>query len=279
MRSTATETRKLRSASEPLGTVARTVAVMRVLAEAGGTIAIKSVAAKLDLPASTVHRLLHLLIDQGMVEQVDRHSYRAGTEFYRLGALVADKMRVSEIALPFMRRVVDECDEYCLLCLYLPAERQIMITETVNASHPLRYVRDKFMPLSLAWGATGRAILAFLPEEEIRAVHATAEPSPATGQPLPPYSKFCVELADIRRQGYAHSIGQKIPGAVGFAAPLFGPDGVIASLCATIPQLRYRADDARRVARVLVEQSRLLSRMLGHLEAEEKPRLHVGGRR
>ncbi len=278
MHSTPTGTPQLRPVSD-LGTVARTVAVMRALAEAEGAIAIKSLAARLDLPASTVHRLLHLLIDQGMAEQVDRYSYRTGTEFYRLGSLVAGKMSISEIARPFMQRVVDACDEYCLLCLYLPAERKIMVTETVNSSHPLRYVRDKFMPLSVAWGATGRAILAFLPEDEIRTIHAMGEPSPATGKSLPAYARFRADLDAVQRQGYAHSMGQKIPGAVGFAAPVFGPQRVIASLCATVPQLRYRAEDAKRIPRVLIEQARLLSRALGHLGVEEKPASRAGGRR
>ena len=249
---------------------------MRALAEGNGTVAIKTIARRLELPASTVHRLLHLLIDQGIVEQVDRNSYRAGTEFYRLSALVTGKKGLSEIALPFMQHVVRQCDEHCLLCAYLPARRQIMIVATVDASHPLRYVRDKFMPMSVAWGATGRAILAFLSDDEIRAVHAAGEPSPATGEPLPPLSKFRAELEAVRRQGFVQSSGQKIPGAVGLAAPVFGPDGVIASLCATIPQLRYRPEQSGQISTVLIEQARQLSRALGHLAHVEERR--AGGR-
>src|SRR5262245_54907696 len=170
---------KSKRASDLLGTVARAVAVMRALAEAQSNESIKSLAAKLRLPASTVHRLLHLLIDHGIAEQIDRHSYRVGTEFYRLGALIVGRTRIAEIALPFMRDVVKRCDEYCMLCLQLSAERSVMVVETVSSSHPLRYVRDKFMATPLAWGATGRSILAHLSEEEIRAAYDQAGPSPA----------------------------------------------------------------------------------------------------
>ena len=167
MPSAALAKRKGASAATSLGTVARAVAVMRALAEAQSDQSIKSLAARLKLPASTVHRLLHLLMEAGIAEQTDRSSYRAGAEFYRLGSLIVGKTRITEIALPFMREVVEHCDEFCMLCLYLPAERAVMVVELVSSSHPLRYFRDKFMPTPLAWGATGRSILAYLSDEEI----------------------------------------------------------------------------------------------------------------
>ncbi len=129
MPSAALAKRKGASAATSLGTVARAVAVMRALAEAQSDQSIKSLAAKLRLPASTVHRLLHLLMEAGIAEQTDRSSYRAGAEFYRLGSLIVGKTRITEIALPFMREVVEHCDEFCMLCLYLPAERAVMVVE------------------------------------------------------------------------------------------------------------------------------------------------------
>jgi DNA-binding IclR family transcriptional regulator len=266
------------SPHDAMGTVARAVAVMRALAEAPNAESIKSLAAKLGLPASTVHRLLHLLIDQGIAQQIDRHAYRVGTEFYRLGALVTDKVRITDVALPFMHEVVKRCDEYCMLCLLLPSERKVIIAETVSSSHPLRYVRDKFMPAPIAWGATGRSILAHLPEAEIRAAHGLAGRSPSTGQALPRYKEFAAELETIREQGYAQTFGQKIPGAVGFGTPVFGSDNsVVASLCVTVPQIRYRAERTHEITGVLMEQARQLSRALGYIAEGERPRLKAGG--
>jgi DNA-binding IclR family transcriptional regulator len=266
------------TSNDALGTVARTVAVMRALAEAQGDESIKNLAATLNLPASTVHRLLHLLMEHGMVEQTGRSLYRAGTEFYRLGALVVGKTQSSEIAQPFMRAVVDRLDEYCMLCLHLPAEHKVMIVETMSSSDPLSYVRDKLIPMPLAWGATGRSILAQLPDADIRIAYDEAGPSPATSQPLPRFKDFMREIETIRRQGYAHTFGQKIPGAVGFGAPVFGAEGAVAaSLCVTVPRIRYRAERTREIARVLIEQAHALSRALGYLgEAERR---QAGARR
>jgi DNA-binding IclR family transcriptional regulator len=153
-----------------------------------------------------------------------------------------------------------------MLCLYLPAEHKVMIDQTVSSSHPLRYVRDKYIPMPIAWGATGLSIMAQLSGDDLRAAYDLAGPSPATGKPLPPYRELLREIETIRQRGYAHTFGQKIPGAVGFGAPVFGADDtVLASLCVTVPQIRYKADRVRKITGVLMEQAGELSRALGYI--------------
>lgn len=251
------------AAVRELGTVARAVAVMRLVAEADPDVSLSQIAHALELPVSTVHRLLHLLVDEGIVEQRSRHAYAAGAEFFRIGALVTGRISLASIARPFMQELVEACDEYCLLCLYLPAERKIMVADTVSSSHPLSYIRDRFVPISPAWGATGRSILAHLPESEIVAVHAAAGPSPASGRKLPPLPEFLAELARIRARGYAHTRGQKVAGAVGFGTALFQGGRVVASLCLTVPEFRYRARSEPGLARALMSKAAGLNRVLG----------------
>src|SRR5690242_16406268 len=133
--------------SETLGTVARAAVILRSLAEADEDVSIKTLSDQLSLAPSTVHRLLHLLMDQGLVERGESgHRYHAGTEFFRLGSLVVNKTRIPKLALPHMRAIVEQCDEFCLLNLYLPAERKIMIAQTLQCSHPLSFQTNKFRP-------------------------------------------------------------------------------------------------------------------------------------
>ena len=78
--------------TEALGTVARTLSVLRVVAEAKGTVGVKDVADALGLPMSTSHRLLDLLLEAGFVqkEQIKRR-YAIGSDFFRLANLIAHK--------------------------------------------------------------------------------------------------------------------------------------------------------------------------------------------
>jgi DNA-binding IclR family transcriptional regulator len=250
---------------EALGTVARVVRVLQCLAEIDGDVSIKELAAKLSLPPSTVHRLLHLLIDDGIVERSHGgHLYRPGLELVRIASLVASKSRIADVALPFMRNVVETCNEVCMLVRYLPSSRQVMVAASIDSTNPLRYQVELFTPHSLLWGATGRGILAFLPDAVIAQARAEATPSPVTGEAVPGEAELLQALMKIRDAGYVLTNGQKIGGAVGMGAPVFDAGGgVIGSLCITVPKLRFRAEAEAELADLLCRQANALSQTLG----------------
>lgn len=247
------------------GTVTRIVKLLACLAEAEGDVSIKWLCQSLNLPASTVHRLLGLLSNEGVVERApSRAIYGPGPEFMRIGSLVAAKVRIVDLARPIMRALVEESDETCVLLRYIPASRKVMALHAEYSSHPLRYQIDMYQPHSLLWGATGRAVLAFLSEPEIEAALKDNDRSPASGDKLPPKATLMKELRDICDRGYALTHGQKIEGAVGLAAPLFNSERrVIGCLSITVPETRFSQKGHAKLARLLLASAAKLNRGLG----------------
>jgi DNA-binding IclR family transcriptional regulator len=189
--------------TRPIGTVARVSELIRYLAEQDGEVAVTTLARDLSLPPSTAHRLLHLLMDQGFVERGERfQSYRVGGELYRLGCLVSRKIGLAELAEPIMQGLSAESGEFSFLTLYLPAEHALTLVHTVTVPKPLTYRPELFSQLSIAWGASGRAILASLSENEIRTIYAKTGPSPVSGADLPPYPAFRDSLRSVVERGY-----------------------------------------------------------------------------
>lgn len=245
------------------GTVARVALLLRVLADSQGEASLSDISARMKLPASTTHRLLNLLQEQGFVERgLGSRAYRPGLEFLRVAGLVTSRAQLTDIARGFMQAVVDACDETCMLSVYMPRTRSAMIAKVIYGSHPLRYEATLYQPGSLVWGATGLGILAFLPREAIEDVIAHDGPSPASGKPVRP-AQLRRELARIRDQGYAHTHGQKVPGAVGISAPVFNGNGVVAALCITLPDSRFQAAMEMRLVRILKDQAARFSHALG----------------
>lgn len=245
------------------GTVARVTRLLTVLAECDGPSSLTDIAQRMDLPSSTVHRLLSLLAEQGFVERDPAtRSYRVGLELYRIGSLVASKLQITEIAERFMQAVVAECDETCMLSLYEPTSLSFTIAKVVYGSHPLRYEVKLFDRSSLVWGAPGRGILAFLPPVQIDAAIASERARP---QVIPgrDFTRVKGDLEATRQRGYAFTKGQNVPGAVGISAPIFSPHGVIGALCVTIPEGRFTDEMGEKVARVVTSQARLFSAALG----------------
>jgi len=254
----------MNSSTTSSGTVARVAKLLRVLAESNGPAALGDIAQRMALPPSTTHRLLNLLADQGLVERNSAtKNYGAGLELFRIGALISSKMEITEVATKFMQEVVDECDETCMLSLREATTHSFTIAKVIYGSHPLRYEVDLYQRSSLVWGAPGRGILAFLPEDDIEAALAyeSTRPQRVAGQKVSPSVRE--DLAATRRRGYAFTKGQNVPGAVGVSAPIYNPAGVIGALCVTIPESRFTENIRERVAKVVCSQAKKLSSTLG----------------
>ncbi len=238
--------------TEPLGTVARTLSVLRVVAEAKGSVGVKDVSDALGLPMSTSHRLLDLLLEAGFVqkERVKRR-YAIGSEFFRLANLVAHKASYASLLQPLLDELARETGETALLATHLPAQHCVAYAAKSDSPDSLRFRIDLFQQTPLEWGSTGLAILAFLPEEEQAAAFTRARPSPVTGRRLT-RAAFAERLATVRRNGFAISEGEKLPDSVGIAVPLEAmPGDIVGSLALMIPKVRFSPSKTRGYVQLL----------------------------
>jgi DNA-binding IclR family transcriptional regulator len=253
-----------RCAGESLGTVQRVIEIIRFFGERGEA-TLKEVSLALSLAPSTCHRLLELLGREGFVEQdAARRRYRIGRELFRIAGLVQSKHDIRAIALPFLRQLVDACNETSVLSLYLPTEGKIFFVEKVDSSMMLRYQVVMNTPMSVLWGASGRSILAFLDNQEVDRIYATEGRAPGSGEALPSRRTLEKELSTIRERGYDITYGQKLAGAVGIGAPVFGVDGrVLGSICVTVPETRIAAKDRPRLGAMVRASAAELSAVMG----------------
>ena len=262
-----------RPPGEALGTVQRVVEVLRFFAERREA-TLKELSVALSLAPSTCHRLLDLLGREGLIEQDQVHRrYRAGIELFRISALVQSRDDIRTVARPVLRQLVDACDETCVLSLYLPTEAKIFFAERVDSSRALRYQVAMNTPVSVLWGASGRAVLAFLDSKTVDHIYKTEGRAPGSGDALPARRSLEKDLAAIRQRGYDITHGQKIAGAVGISAPVFGIDGkVVGSLCITVPETRIKAKDYSRLGTLVRSGAGRLSQAVGsppnHIFAE-----------
>jgi DNA-binding IclR family transcriptional regulator len=124
----------------------------------------------------------------------------------------------------------------------------------------MRYNIELHRLESLAWGATGRSILAFLSQAEVGAVIARAEPSPGDGQSLDA-GELTNAMAGIRRAGHAITRAHRTRGAVGLAVALFDAQRqVVGSVALLVPEFRYKPSGRRAFIDALAEASAEISR-------------------
>src|SRR3954468_19363748 len=119
------------------GSGPRLIALLKLIAERGQAFSLKDLADRAALPTSTVHRLLKILVEAGMIERGERQSYLPGRELFRMAALLRAQFDLIETSRPFLKRLWSEWDETSVLCIYNPSRRNASVVEVIHTTHPL----------------------------------------------------------------------------------------------------------------------------------------------
>ena len=246
------------------GTVARILEIIQCFDGKRADWALGDLASSVNLPRSTVHRLLGLLQQNGFVEaNAQTRRYRPGPELYRIGAKLAANMPIIPIAMPILNDIAHRSDETTLLSLFYPKQLQKAFVAQVESSRSMRYVIELNVRGSMLWGASAHAILAFLDEPTIRRALADRETSPSTGAKANRRA-LSQELKRIRDEGYARSVGERVATAVGLAVPVFGAGGLVkGSISVTYPDSRVDEDHNQKLIALLRNGANSLSLALG----------------
>ncbi len=227
-------------------------------------VGVRELASALNVSPSSAHRLLNALVASGFVHQDPATSrYSLGLEFIRISRIAASRITISKIALPHMARLAEKCGETVLLCIYDSERKQMMFVEALDSPHALRYIIELNSWQPVFAGASGQAIMAFLPDDEIteiidRGVWAVSD------QTLTDPAALRKNLETIRSTGYARTRGQRIRGAVGLSAPVFGSGGeVLGAICLTIPDQRFDPAQEQSLAEMVMACARVVSSDIG----------------
>lgn len=246
------------------GTVRRVTRLLGELASARGQyVSVSELAGSLGLPMPTIHRLLQLLRENGIVDwNSGNKRYSVGPELYRIAALVTSSADLPKIAQRQIDQVAEQLGETTLFGTYLPSALGMAFVARAEGRHALQYRIELNTVSSLVWGASGKAILAYLPQPIVEKALAAAADS-ASGKTPPELAKLNEELARVRRIRYAVSEGEKLQGARGVAAPVFNSEGVIGSICVTSPRERVPIENLADFGQTVLEAAQRLSRSLG----------------
>jgi len=229
-----------------------------------GALGVRELAAMLRSAPSTTHRVLSMLAETGMVSRNDDGRYSVGFELQRLAWRVNARFPAPAVAEPVLRELARETGETSALGLFDPVRNQITFVAEVQTEHRLRYMAELFRSIPIHAGASGLSILAYL-EPELRAsiLNPPGGLTAFTEQTLTTPEELEHAMVRVRTQGYAITRGQRAPGAVGIAAPIWTERrSVMGNIMVTIPEQRFdpasEDDLAAAVLRAAAEMTRLV---------------------
>lgn len=205
-----------------------------------GEIGIREIAQFVGMSHSTVHRLLTSMAQHGLVVQKASGKYELGWELLRIARRTLPRFSLREVAHPLLLELSRESGETACLGIYDSVGHKMMFTVCVESPHPVRYVIPEDVWVPLHSGASGLAILAFLPDRERQRIIQHVGLQPITADTITDERELVCELERIRARGYAVTKGQRVAGAVGIAAPVFqSGDSVIGDVVLSMPEQRF----------------------------------------
>jgi len=207
---------------------------------------VTALAERLDLPKSTVARLLSSLEGVGAVERVDGRLWRVGPAVEAFARSVALEPTLAQVARPELERLVREIGEDA--GLGLPDGYDVHYVAQVESDHPVQ-LRDWIgtrAPMHTV--PSGLVLLADWPAEAIDAYVDHGLPA-RTPQTVIDPEQLRARLVDVTISGYAWGLEEYADGINSVAAPVRDAAGhAIAAIHVHGPAYRFPARGAEERA-------------------------------
>ena len=251
-------------AGRTIQSVDRALDVLEVLSACGTELALGEIASRAGLNSSTCHHLLSTLAARGYVGRNPRgRSYFLGTKILELSSSRVRQFNLIDVAMPELRRLNQETRETVHLAVMQGYE--LTTLAILESPHPIRVSTDGAGKANAAHAtATGKAILAWLPEMEIARVIAEKGLTSFTDKTITNIADLMEDLRHVRRNGYSVDSEEFQLGVVCVGSAIRDHLGaVIGAIGCSMPDMRASDDFIDKTKQAVRECAKNLSELLG----------------
>ncbi|MBM7573038.1 IclR family transcriptional regulator [Aquibacillus albus] len=242
-----------------MNVIEKTLTVLKAFTEIQPLWGVNELSRNLNLPASTLHRILKILREDGILEVTDTGKYKLGPEMFRLSSIVYSQIDIKNLAKPHLELLSTDVDESVYLAQYFPQHKRLSFIYGSQSKHALQYVLELGILQPIHIAASGKAILAFLDNSEIESVFDHE------GLTEDQRIETLKELTEIKEQGYAMTRSERLKSALGFGAPIFdATQKVVGSIICAIPIHHYEEKNKDLIVEKIIESAKNISHTLGY---------------
>jgi DNA-binding IclR family transcriptional regulator len=188
--------------------------------------------------------------------------FSIGPKLFALGKVFERNRLMLSLVRPVLRDIALKTGESASLYVRDGFERVVLARE--DGTHAIRHAISEGQRMDLHAGAAGKVILAFSTPEMLDIVLARTGLPKRTDATITHRSRFLKELENVRNQGYAVSIGERVADVCALATLVFEHgDELLGALCISGPISRFTPEVRKSHAALLLAAGRTLSRQLG----------------
>jgi IclR family transcriptional regulator, acetate operon repressor len=239
----------------------KALAVLEAVSDQPQPIGLPDLAARLNLPRQTVHRVLSQLEKLKLViRDPSRERYSVGPKLSRLAFGTLRSLNQSAPIRVILQDLVDEIGETCNIGVL--DDLDYIYLQRIECHWPLRLHQDAGARVPAHTVSGGKVLLANLDPDLTRRLLKARKLKASTPHTITRIADLEAEFVKVRADGFALNNQERLDGLVGVAVPVLDPDGnVLAAIgmhgplprltvkvCERhIPRLRHAAERMARV--------------------------------
>ncbi|CEP67980.1 Transcription regulator IclR, C-terminal [Moorella glycerini] len=238
--------------------------ILEALAAAAEGVGLSDLSRRLGLNKSTVYRMLTTLKAYGYVDQEPvTGKYILGLKILDLSGSLLDRLDVRTIAHPYLKELAARSQEVAHMVVRDGPEA--VYVDKVEGNRTIRMYSQIGRRVALHSTAVGKAILAFLPPEEVEKIIASRDLPRFTPRTITTLPALHGELEQVRQRGYAIDDGENEEGIRCVGAPIFDYRGqVVAALSISGPTVHVTPERVPELGQLVRWAGEEISRRLGY---------------
>jgi DNA-binding IclR family transcriptional regulator len=204
----------------------RLVQLFEALAKSEEGVSLAEISTTIAAPKSSLLGILRSMVALGYMEH-GHGLYRLGPKSFRLAADILAIRRFPNLVRPILQDLAARSGETVFLVVLDHLAQRVTYADVIDSANPVRYTVPTGTTRPLYASAGGLMLLAFQEPAWIDAYLGSTPLEPLTPRTTTEPDRLRERLAAIRRDGFAISLGETVPGAAGLAAPIFNADGSV----------------------------------------------------
>ncbi|RJQ65314.1 MAG: IclR family transcriptional regulator [Desulfobacteraceae bacterium] len=247
--------------------VDRALQILMLFSNRCPALGVTEISQALKLSKGTVHGLIRTLMQQGFLQQ-DQPSrrYRLGLKLYELGIILAGTMEINQKAAGPINQLAKATQLVVRISIW---DGDSMVITSDAHPRPRAVLPHQFGPRVHAYcSAMGKAVLAFLDENQLRAYLERTELFPFTPATVTRKETLFADLEATRRRGYAIDREEAVQGMACLGAPVFQRGACVAGAISLSGGVaRVLGEKLESHAEELLKTAAEISRYMGHYPA------------
>jgi len=237
-----------------MSSVSKSLQILKFMGEPPYEMGVTEIAEKIGMVKSGVHKLLTDMAEAGFVVKDEKTKlYRLGPAVFRLGVVYSDAKGIAEVAGNVLQAIVAATRASSLVGLLEGDEAFLAYKLDAPGTFIYRGRVGRTFPLYA--GALGKIFGAYMDRERLLGILERTGFTRKTRLTVGDTETLFKQYEEIRKNGYALSLGENIDGAFGLSVPILDArtQSITADLCLAGPVELYKPEKLGEWLRILRE--------------------------